>query len=944
MSVTETSHVLGSAGAGRSGDFPDTASVEESAGGLPSEAALRNSSLVLSDSEECFRLLVDAVSDYAIYMLDPQGRVVTWNLGAERLKGYRAEEVLGGTFSIFFLPEDAAAGLPGRELAAAAREGRYAVDGWRQRKDGGKFWAEITLTAIRGPNGELRGFAKVTRDMTAQKAAEESIRTRNAQLEQYRIIVENVAEYVIFSMDPEGRITSWEGGAEKESGVPKEQMLGRHFSIFFSDHDVLAGLPSRELAEAAREGKYAVDGWRLTPGGKRIWSSSVLSAVRDDAGNLAGFVRVARVMTKQKEAEDALCELNAQLQRYRIIVQNLGEYGISMLDEHGRYTDWGEGAAERLTGYAPEHVLGLEYDILATEEDRLAGLPRQELEEAALHGRSMRDAWKKRRDGTLFWATGVLSAVRDETGKLAGYVRVGRDTTAQKRSEEALQTLNAQLQRYRIIVENVDEYSIYTLDAEGRITSWEAGAQRLSGSSEEEMLGRHYSTFFTPEEAQEGTPEYELAEAARTGRFASDSWRTTPKGERVWSSGVLSALRDETGKLTGYMRIAHMLTSQKEAEEALRAVNAKLDRYRVIVENISDHVIFTLDPEGRFDSWSPGAEHVLGYSASEAVGLEYAILFTPEEMASGGPRREMAEAARDGHCSTEGWRVRQDGELFWGIGETTAIRDGAGKVTGFVRVARDMTRQKRAEVSLAHLAAELEERVAERTSQLELTVNELRSKNEEVEALARVTARDLEEKRLMLNEIHHRVKNNLQVVQSLLKMSVRSLPIGEARTVTMTTAQRVFAMAMVHEHLYQTKNLAGISVSKYLRDLFSGVADSNAALHGQVRIEFDCDEILLNLDHAIPFGLLVNELLANCLKHGYPDGRKGTVTVSVHRVQDAVNLVFQDDGLGLPEGFDAATCTSMGLKLAASLSHQLGGKLNFTSNNGCRVEARLTRL
>jgi len=213
-----------------------------------------------------------------------------------------------------------------------------------------------------------------------------------------------------------------------------------------------------------------------------------------------------------------------------------------------------------------------------------------------------------------------------------------------------------------------------------------------------------------------------------------------------------------------------------------------------------------------------------------------------------------------------------------------------------------------------------------------------------VEAMASVTARDLEEKRVMLNEIHHRVKNNLQVVQSLLKMSVRSLPDGEARTVTMATAQRVFAMAMVHERLYQTTDLAGISAANYLRDLFAGVADSNVALHGQVKIELNCDEILLNLDHAIPFGLLVNELLSNSLKHAFPEGRKGSVLVTIQRTAEAVKVVFKDDGEGLREGFDAAKCTSMGLKLASSLARQLGGTLAFTSDRGCRVETNLTRL
>jgi PAS domain S-box-containing protein len=510
-------------------------------------------------------------------------------------------------------------------------------------------------------------------------------------------------------------------------------------------------------------------------------------------------------------------------------------------------------------------------------------------------------------------------------------------------AEETLRSRNAELERYRIIVENVDEYSIYTLDAEGRITSWEAGAQKQSGTPSEKMLGRPYSSFFSPEEVRAGVPEHDLAEAARTGRYMSDAWRITPQGDRVWSSGVLSALRDETGKLTGYLRIARMLTSQKEAEDALRALNTQLDRYRVIVENISDHVIFTLDAEGRIDSWSPGAQNVLGYTAKEVIGREYCLIFKPEDIEAGRPLKELEEAAGNGHCTTDGWRLRKGGELFWSSGETTAIRDEAGKVTAFVRVARDLTRQKRQEESLGQLAAELEARVAERTRQLEDTVVELLQKNSEVERMASNTARDLEEKRVMLNEIHHRVKNNLQVVQSLLKMSVRTLPAGDARTATMATAQRVHAMAMVHERLYQTKDLGGISVSTYLRDVFAGVSDLYPSLCGQIKLVLDADDVLLGLDQGIPFGLMVNELLANSLKHAFPEGREGTVTVSIHRIPGAVCVAVEDDGIGLPENFDASKCKSMGLKLAESLARQLGGNLVFTSSRGCRVEAKLKR-
>jgi hypothetical protein len=283
--------------------------------------ALRESCLKLLQShqapaeiEERFRLLVESVTDYAIYMLDPEGRVVTWNAGAERSKGYKAEEILGRNYSIFYLPEDAEAGVPARELAAAAREGRYETQAWRRRKDGSKFWALVTLTAIRGPEGKLRGFAKVTHDRSAQRAAEQAAQSHLAQLERYRVIVENIGDYIMCTLDAEGRIDSWSPSSQKVLGFAPEEVLGRHYSISFPPADIEAGEPQRELEEAARTGRCATDRWRVLRDGSLFWSSGVLTAIRDEAGKLTGYIRMARDMTQQKRLEESLARMAADLE------------------------------------------------------------------------------------------------------------------------------------------------------------------------------------------------------------------------------------------------------------------------------------------------------------------------------------------------------------------------------------------------------------------------------------------------------------------------------------------------------------------------------------------------------------------------------------------------------------------------------------------------------
>jgi PAS domain S-box-containing protein len=519
---------------------------------------------------------------------------------------------------------------------------------------------------------------------------------------------------------------------------------------------------------------------------------------------------------------------------------------------------------------------------------------------------------------------------------------------------------------FRLLVEGVTDYAIYMLDPQGRVVTWNAGAERSKGYKAEEILGQNYSIFFLHEDVEAGVPARELAEAEREGQFQTEAWRLRKDGAKFWAIVTLTAIRDGQGELRGFAKVTRDMSAQKAAEEVLRSHNAQLESYRIIVENIDSYAIFTLDVEGRINSWSPGARNVVGYTAEEVMGREYSIVFTPEEIRAGKPLQEMEEAERNGSCVTESWRVRRDGARCWASGSLTAVRNETGKLTGFIRMARDMTGHKQIEDAQARLAgglevrvrertlqmedaqarlaAELEDRVRERTLQLEANMEELRRRNAEAEASAINAARELQEKEVLFREIHHRVKNNLQVVQSLLKMEVRTLPPSEARAAIESMVLRVRSMAMVHERLCQMPGLASLSVAGYLRDIFDGAIASYSIQPGQIKFDLDAEDILLNLDRAIPFGLLANELLSNSLKHGFPAGRKGTISVSIHRVAGAVRVVMQDNGIGLPMNFDAGNCKSMGLKLVESLAHQLGGALQFTSKQGCHVQGNFTRL
>jgi PAS domain S-box-containing protein len=250
-----------------------------------------------------YRMLIEAVTDYAIYMLDPEGLISSWNPGARRFKGYEESEILGEHFSRFYTEADREAGLPRRALETAAREGKFEGEGWRCRKDGTRFWAYVVIDAMRDAAGNLLGFVKITRDLTERKLAEEALRKSE---EQFRLLVQGVTDYAIYMMTPAGQVSSWNAGAERIKGYRPEEIIGKHFSQFYTEEDRQAGIPQIALETAARDGRFEREGWRVRKDGTKFVANVIIDAIRAPDGKLLGFAKITRDITERRESERAL--------------------------------------------------------------------------------------------------------------------------------------------------------------------------------------------------------------------------------------------------------------------------------------------------------------------------------------------------------------------------------------------------------------------------------------------------------------------------------------------------------------------------------------------------------------------------------------------------------------------------------------------------------------
>ena len=275
-----------------------------------------------------YRLLVQGVIDYAIYMLTPEGIVSSWNAGAERAKGYTADEIVGQHYARFYQDPDREAGLPDTNLEIATRTGRFEDQGWRVRKDGSAFWAHVVIDAIRDDHGVLLGFAKITRDCSGQRQAELAQRE---QARRMHYLIQGVTDYAIYMLDTDGHVVNWNAGAERAKGYKAAEIVGRHFSVFYTEQDRQAGLPQQALATAREESRFEAEGWRLRKDGTRFWTSVVIDAIRDDDGAFLGFAKITRDITERHQQQRKLVEAKELAEAYSRQKASLSDFLDSVI-------------------------------------------------------------------------------------------------------------------------------------------------------------------------------------------------------------------------------------------------------------------------------------------------------------------------------------------------------------------------------------------------------------------------------------------------------------------------------------------------------------------------------------------------------------------------------------------------------------------------------------
>ena len=833
----------------------------------------------LAASEASYRLIVEGQSEF-VSLSDQQGILSYVNQAYAQFFGLSAQDMVGRASLDFVAPGDRASVAD--HLSLMVHEGVVARGVNRMvSANGGERWVAWTNRAILAPDGSGCAIHSVGHDITDQMLAEHALAESESR---YRMLYESTPA-MLHSIDHQGRLLNVSDQWLRKLGYERADVVGRASVDFLSPESrqrasevVMPGFFKTGRCEEIDYQMVRSDGLFID-----VQLSAVLE--RDAQGQPVRSLAIVQDVTEKKAIAASLLETSHMLQ---VVLDSLPAR-ISYWDLDG-FNRFGNKAFLESFGVTQQSIVGKH----GREIKGQAWLNRLQpgIDKAYAGQANQMEIASVSVDGQRQYVD-VRFTPDLVDGQVRGLFVFAIDITAHRLAERELADRE---QRFKLLIDGVRDHAIYMLDAQGNVATWNAGAERNKGYRAEEVLGRHFSLFFTPEDKAQGKPVQELAEAAREGRFEAEDWRLRSDGSRFWASVSLSAIRDEQGELVGFAKITRDLTERKQQEDLL-----------IRVAELAPSAMLMIDQEGAIVLVNAQAEAMFGYPRSEMLGQPLDMLIPQGDRAAfpawhrGLRDNSMTSTLAAGQ---EWHAVRKHGLAF-----PVEIRLGlidSPQGPAILAAVSDITERRQQQA-----AAE--------------------------QALA--------EKETLLKEVYHRVKNNLQVVQSLLSLQKHALPEGPSRAAIEDSVQRVRAMALVHEKLYQSANLAAVSLPDYTSDLVRQIAESNGADRRMVKLHVDMPPMDTGLDSAVPFGLLLTELISNALKHAFPGQRAGDIWVKLTPQNHGDLLTVTDNGVGLKGEFESSMPSgSMGLKLAASLARQLGGELVSSSDGGTVFSALVTRL
>jgi PAS domain S-box-containing protein len=842
--------------------------------------------------DEQFRLLVSRVADLAIYLIDPGGRVVSWNAGAERIKGYRADEVVGREFAQFYTPEDRAAGRPQQALARAAAAGHFESEGWRVRKDGNRFWAEVAITALRDDSGVLTGFAKVTRDMTERHLERERQQLFAATFDQ--------APNGICIADAAGGYVGANAAFLRMLGYSEAELRAKSVSEVTHPDDIAH---TRRLFQALITGaaeRVEIEKRYLRRDGRPVWVRLIAAAILDGEGLATRVVAQVEDLTARREAQSALAESE---RRFQLLVQGVTDYAIYMLTPQGEIASWNAGA-ERIKGYAQDEVLGRRFSMFFTAEDRASGKPEAALETARASGRFADEGWRLRKDGSRFWAWTVLDAVHDEAGRLIGFAKITRDLTERRTAEEELREREARLHAFTAHSPS----AMFLKSVDGRYRFVNQRFLERHGLRREQVLGRSDTELFPASQARALAREDADVMARRQATQYEEITRHAG-GERiglVMKFPVLNA----AGGLSGVGGIDTDITDLKLAERAAQESRTLLAE----AQKIAGLGSWEWDPQSGRVTWSDELYGIYGLSPEGFTPSFEAYLerVHPEDRQHSGAM--VARALMDGRPFTLQERiVRPGGEVRYVRSHGEVLRNARGKPVKVLGAVLDVTEQRHSESALRQAAQDLHG----------LT--------------RRLVKAEEAERRRIARELHDRVGQslsalniNLDIVLGKLEgpADLRGRLLDSAALVERTLESIEDVMAELRPPLLDEYGLAaalGWFAEEFSRRTDIRVAVNDAAGEAGAKAPAEA---------AVALFRIAQEALNNVLKHA----RASNVHIDISATPEHLVLAVRDDGAG----FDAAAAPRgrWGMTTMRERAEAAGGGLEVQSAPGAGTVVR----